>query len=122
MTVDLSKLNFWSGANYMKRIADPTPYTDVTLAAFGSQTITVDHNLGNIPEYDVQAELEGTGVDAPIWTGTIPYVGMNQGAATPSHVNFNTWISTTALTIALNNPTGSSITVRVYHIIYKDYA
>lgn len=119
MTVDLSKLNFWSGANYMKRYDDDSPYTDVTIAAFGSQTVTVNHGLNFIPEYDVQAELEANG---RIWTGTIPYVGMNQGGGGPSNAYFDSWITTTDLIITAHNPTGSSISFRIYHIIYKDYA
>lgn len=119
MAVDLSKLNFWSGVNYMKRYDDESPYTDVTLASGASQTLTINHALGNIPEYDVQAELEGNG---RIWSGSLPYVGMNQGGPGPTNVYFNSWIDTANLTIVLQNPTGGSVSFRVYHIIYKDYA
>lgn len=119
MTVDLSKLNFWSGANYMKRVSDDTPYTDVSLGSFGSATLPIAHNLGFIPEYDVQAELQGS--SGAIWTGNRPWVGM-AGAATPEAVTFDVWVDTANLTIKLSNPNSGSITVRVYHIIYKDYS
>jgi len=118
MTVDLSKLQFYSGVNYMKREDRNVRYQDVTMAAYGSQTISVNHGLGHIPEVDVQAELTQDGM---IWTGNLPEPGM-EGFYTPSWPQITWWVGTADLTITVSNPTGSSATVRVYYLIFKDYA
>lgn len=118
MTVDLSKLALLSEENYMKR-EDRTPrYQDVTVGAYSSQSITVNHNLGHIPEYDVWAELLADGM---IWSGNLPEVGMS-GFYTPAYAQMYDWITTSTLTITVDNQTGSSKTVRVYYLIFKDYA
>lgn len=115
MGPDLSKLNFWSGANYMKRYDADNPYTDVTVGSFGNQTLTVHHGLGHIPEFDVQAELQSNG---RIWTGNRPMPNYDTADAP----YFDAWTSNDDLTIVLHNPVSGSKTVRIYHIIYKDYA
>lgn len=118
MSVDLSKLMFWSGVNYMKREDREVRYQDVVLNAFQTKTIDIDHDLGHIPEYDVWAELLADGM---IWTGTLPEVGMS-GFYSPAYAQISDWIGTDTLTITVANQTGSGKTVRVYYLIYKDYA
>lgn len=118
MTVDLSKLAFFSGANYMKREDRSPRYQDVSLGAFGDQTITIPHNLNRIPEVDVQAELTQDGM---IWTGNLPEVGM-EGFYTPAYPQIVYWARANDLQITVSNPTGSGVTVRVYYLIFKDYA
>jgi hypothetical protein len=118
MTVDLSKLAFYSAENYMKREDRSPRYQDVTVAAFGSQTINIPHTVGHVPEVDVQAELTQDGM---IWTGNLPEVGM-EGFYTPAYPQITYWATTTGVSITISNPTGSSATVRVYYLIFKDYA
>lgn len=118
MEVDLSKLAFYSGVNYMKREDRALRYQDVSVAAFDDTTISVAHNLGHIPEVEVQAELTQDGM---IWSGNLPEVGM-EGFYTPAYPQLTWWVDTANLTITVSNPTGSGATVRVYYLIFKDYA
>lgn len=119
--VDLSKLAFLTTENYMKREDRPVRYQDVSVAANGATNITITHNLLRVPEFEVGADLQQNG---HIWTGTLPYKLMvsSGGGGTPVSGVLRTWITTTALTIRLENPTGSAATYRVWYIIYRDYA
>jgi hypothetical protein len=115
MDPDLSKLNFWSGANYMKREDRAVRYIDITTPAFGTSQVQINHGLGFIPDYDVEADLLG---DGRIWQGNRPWQNMASNSSDgPQVIN---WMDTTNLTLRLYNPTGSTITRRVYFVIYKD--
>lgn len=117
---DITKLNFWSGENYMKREARPARYQDVVVPVFGTKTFDVYHGLNRYAQYEVGAELVSDGV---IWTATLPYIGMSGsgGGATPVSVVLDSWMGLNALTILLTNPFAGARTVRVYYEIYRDY-
>lgn len=113
---DLSKLNFWSGANYMKRDGS-VPQYDITAGAGATVAHDVEHNLGFIPQYEVSGELDGLGI---IWARNKLYVGM-EGATSPTDPEISAWTTTTKLTLSLYNPTGAQVTRTIYFVIYKDY-
>lgn len=120
--VDLSKLGFFSGANYMKRDAISGQET-LTLGAFGATTTkTAEHNLGYIPFYEVHTEIDD---DDTIWHSTKVYdiTETSLGGQMPPDPILTTWITTTDLTINLDNTTdpAASGTREVYWLIYKDY-
>jgi len=115
---DLSKLNFFSGVNYMKRHLPACGYKDVTIAAFGTTSFLVPHNLGYIPDFLVQGDLDGTS----LWSNNIPYPGMSGFGGTKLGTELTTWIDETNLTISAYNETAGSVTRRVYFKVYKDYA
>lgn len=122
MTVDLSKLNFYSGANYLKR-SSLSDTASLTLPAFGSSvTTTVDHNLNYIPFFDVFADIDGDGI---IWSGgdkVTKYTESSLGT-NPESPRLSVWTTTTTLTITLTNNTSPTATGTrsVYWIIYLDY-
>lgn len=118
MPIDLTKLAFYTGVNYMKKEDRSPRYVDITTDGSGVGTAAVDHNLNFIPDYEVGAELNGSGT---IWSNTLPYVGQsNSGGGTPVGATIDTWITTTTLTIRLVG--ASSTTYRVFFEIYRDYA
>lgn len=115
MGPDLSKLNFWSGANYMKREDRVVRYVDINASAFSTGQAVINHAMGFIPEYDIEADLLN---DNRIWQGQRPWIGMAQTTTDTPQVS--SWIDTANLTLRLYNPTGGAITRRVYFVIYKD--
>lgn len=121
MSVDLKKLNVYSGVNYMKR----SEFSDVATVTLPptNYTFTVTHNLGYIPFYEVYAELDS----GTIWTnGKVSensYAGTLSGSgASPTYVDITSWITTTTLTVRLTNFVGGTLSIPVYYTIYKDYA
>jgi len=123
---DLSKLNFTTAENYLKR-SEFCGSALLTLGGYGTaSTQTVDHNLGYVPLFDVYAELDTA--DEIIAGGEKVNSLTEQRAlsglsADPAYPFMRAWATTTQLTIRLENytsPTASG-TRRVYWIIYQDY-
>lgn len=116
---DLSKLNFHSGINYLKR----SEFCGTTTLNTASDTEhTVDHNLGYIPFYQVYAELDEAGT---IWTGGKVSELTDQGflsglGAPPTYIEIDSWITDSTLTIQLSNTASQS--VPIYWLIYLDYS
>lgn len=115
--VNLSKLAFWGGVNYMKRNV-VVGYEDFTLGAFATVAITVTHDLGFIPHYEVHGQRDGFTRN---WARNRPYVGMGDFTGTPTEPEVQDWIDENHLTIQMTNPSGSTISRRQYYLIYKDY-
>jgi hypothetical protein len=126
---DLSKLNFYSAVNYMKR--DPASgYRDITLPAYGGTvsfdvTFSVETGTGKVPMYDVFAEIAGDNV---IWNGGKISEYTDQGylsglSADLTYPEIESWITGRVLTISTSNFTSplASGTCRIYWLIYKDY-
>jgi hypothetical protein len=123
---DLSKLDFITSENYLKR-SEFCGSTDLTLGAYGSAvTHTVDHNLGYVPLFDVYAELDTAG---EIVAGGEKVNSLTEQAflsglgADPPYPQMRSWATTTQLVIRLENftsPTASG-TRKVYWLIYQDY-
>lgn len=115
MTVDLTKLAFYSGLNYMKR--DYSSGSD-DVAVSGTQTI--GHNLGFIPFYEVHSEIDDVGI---IWNNTKidQYTGTSLTGFTNDNPTLTTWTTDNTLTISLSNNAGASGTRKIYYLIYKDY-
>lgn len=123
MNVDLSKLAFYSGANYMKRSEEFTGSTAMTLPGSGlAVTHTVTHNLGYIPYFDVFADLDNDGI---IWAGEKIDQNTDSSAfgATLGTPALDYWCTATTLTIRLLNNTSplATGTRTVYWVIYLDY-
>lgn len=113
--IDESKLAFWSGANYMKRLIQDSQ--DVAVSAFSSQTITVSHNLGHIPgELVVAMNIAN---DGTLWVNNPYYDPLID---TPLYPTFNYWADDNTLTIRVDNQTSGTKTMTVYWVIYMDYA
>lgn len=122
MTADLSKFNFYSGVNYMKRDVS-IGTTLLTLGGAGTTvTHTVTHSLGYIPFYEVHAEIDNAEI---IWNNTKIYYSTDtsSGGGLEPQPALYSWITTTTLTISLVNqttPTASG-TRRIHWLIYRDY-
>src|SRR3990167_9755668 len=102
MTVDLTKLAFFSGVNYLKR--DTTVGTTLlTLGGSGTTvTHTVTHNLGYIPFYEVFTEIDNVNI---IWNNTKIYYSTDtsSGGGLESSPALTSWVTTTDLVIKLTN-------------------
>lgn len=114
--MDLTKVGFWSGANYLKRLTTAEGSQAVSVGAFSTQTITVSHGLGHIPA-DWVVGLSQAG---PIWVNNIPWAGMSGTTASPNLYR-KVWTTTTDLTITVYNDTAGTLTGTVYWIVYLDY-
>jgi len=121
MTVILPELNFYSGVNYMKRDIS-SGSSIMTLGALNAvTTITINHNLGYIPFFQVSCDQDGTG---RIWSATkINILTESSSAATRPDPFLRSWATTTTLVITLTNATSPLATGgrRVYYLIYRDY-
>jgi len=121
MTVDLEKLAFYSGNNYMKKGFSGSQ--DLTLGGSNSVvTHTVTHNLGYIPDVYIGAELEDNSV---IWASRRVYSGLNASIGSDYPLSVQYWVDTTTLTIRLQNGVGSLVQSgnrTVYWGIYYDYS
>lgn len=115
--MDETKLNFLSTANYMKRDSHTGSQT-MSVGGFGTSSITIDHNIGHVPHYDVYATLQS---DGRIWARNLPYVGMENSATTPTYTQVTSWTTANTLTIRLDNPAAGTKSIVVYYTIYKDY-
>lgn len=113
---DTTRLSFYTGANYMKRLDVGSTYQDITLGSNASGNVSVAHNLGYIPDYETSAELLADGM---IWKNNIPYVGMENNNST--YIETEEWIDGSNLTVHVMNNTGGTLTIRVHYTIYKDY-
>ena len=125
MSLDLTKVNFYSGVNYMKR-STYIGSTTLTLPAYGgSVTYTITHNLGYIPQYTVQAEIDESGT---VWNGgkvseyTDQFL-LSGLAVDETYPQLMSWTTTTTLTIRIENFTSpvATGTRTVYWVIYEDY-
>lgn len=116
MTVDLSKLAFYSGANYMKREDRTTRYVDISASAFSTGQQVINHALGFVPEIYVDCDCLGDGMR---WQGKRPWVGMEGSVSSPDPL-VEYWVDENNLTLRVINPGGSTIVRRVFFVIYRD--
>lgn len=119
MSRDITQLGFDSDLNYLKRDVSSG---SATINTATSTTLTVAHNLGYVPQYEVAAELDEADT---IWVGGKVSALTDQGflsglGAPPTYVELDSWITSTTLTISLSNTASQQIPVR--YIIYLDYA
>lgn len=124
MTLDTTKIAFYSGANYMKRIPAHTGTTTVTLPSYGNTvTHTVTHNLGYIPQFDISLDIDN---DGTIWSSekveTYTDSSLFPGVD-PTVPKVDYWSTTTTLTIRVDNTTTPTYSgsVVLYWVIYIDY-
>lgn len=112
MAVDYDKLNFYTGANYMKRSNKSGQGT------ISSSTVDVDHNLGYVPQFLMFADLDNNGI---IWYGgERVFEGTESTAFFPSPPpEVDSWITTSTLTLYPSN-IGSSRPI--HWLIYLDYS
>ena len=120
--VDLSKLGFYSGLNYLKR-SSFVGSEDLTLASSGNSVQKViNHNLGYIPFFQVGADLTN---DGTIWSNDVvnQYTETSISGYFPPYPTLTYWCDATNLTIDIYNGTSpaSSGTRTVYWAIYLDY-
>lgn len=112
--MDESKLIFWTGANYMKRLVQSS--AGVSVSAFSTQTVSVPHNLGHIPgEFVAAMDIAN---DGTLWVNNPFYAEFD----TLSYPTFNAWTDSNTLTIYVNNQTSSTKAGTVYWVVYMDYA
>lgn len=124
--VDLSKLSYFSGVNYLKREQSLEGSALVTLSAPGGEVLyTVTHDLGYIPFVYVGADVDNDGI---IWSNSKVHTfsesasEFSAGAGFISTVEISHWVTTSNLTICLTNNTFSqSGQRRIYWVIYLDY-
>lgn len=115
--MDSKGIEFWSGANYMKRLVSASGSQPVTVGAHSNHTFTIDHKLGHIPgEYLVQPEISGV-----IYTNNRPYQGMDNSSNSPPQPYIKTYTDENTLTVVVYNDTGSSASLLVNYIVYMDY-
>lgn len=111
MELDLDKLNFYSGVNYMKR-SDKSGQSTINTA-----DRVVSHNLGYAPQFSYYAELDGDGFiwygGERVWSGTDSTAG---GGTAPPIVEG--WIDENNLTL---HPSFFTAARAVYWLIYLDY-
>ena len=122
MTVDLTKLNFLSTLNYMKRYTEGS--ASLTLGAYGTTvTQTITHNLGYIPFFQVFVDQDNSG---NVWSATKinQYTETSLSGVDPPDPALVTWATTTTLVINLINNTSPTATGTrtVWWVIYKDYS
>lgn len=121
MIENLSNLNFSSEVNYMKQ--DPSSGSiTIQLGVLSPDvtTISISHNLGYIPFYQVLSELDQTNT---IWIPDVITSTTNSSAFfTPTYPLIDHWIDTINLTIQLDNSSSANTgNIIVYWLIYKDY-
>lgn len=127
MTADLSKLNFITSENYLKR-SEFCGQTTVTLGAFGTtNTVTVDHNLGYVPLFDVYCEFDTAGEIIAGGEKVNAYTeqqSLSGLAVNPPYPYLRAWATTTQLVIKLENFTSPTATGtrELYWLIYLDYS
>jgi len=124
---DLSKLDFITSENYLKR-SSFCGHTTLTLGGYGTvNTTTIDHNLGYVPLFDVYCELDTDGAiiaggeKVNAYTEAANLSGL---AVDPPYPFLRAWATTTQLVIRLENytsPTASG-TRELYWLIYLDYS
>lgn len=125
MALDLTKVTFYSGVNYMKR-SRHVGSISLTLPGYGSAvTYTVEHNLGYIPQYTVQAEIDESGT---IWNGGkvsqyTDQLYLSGLFVDETYPQLYSWSTTTTLTIRIENYTSPLATGArtVYWVVYEDY-
>lgn len=109
MTVDISKLAFYSPTNYMKR----HPSSSSSPLAAG-KTLQVTHDLGYIPFYEVYM----TTSDGILWNNTkiTSSTGSSEGGS-GDDPNVEYWTTTDLLEIQ----SFDTVETQVYCLIYWDY-
>lgn len=123
MAIDLSKVEFVSTVNYLKRGTGAAAPGSAALTLGGSgatTTKTITHNLGYIPMFAVSSELT-SGV---IWSNDYVHTLTKSSAAGDTIVTVNYWCDDTDLVIKLVNGTGANVASgdrTVYYVIYIDY-
>lgn len=120
--VDLSKLNFYSNVNYMKRDSN-SGTTTLTLPAYGNTvTHTVTHNLGYVPFFQVMSDQDASG---NIWSAEKInlYTETSLTGVDPPTPALTSWATTTTLVINFTNLTDpvATGTRDIWWLIYVDY-
>lgn len=122
MSIDISKLAFWSGANYMKRSSLCDNATIAGKADIYTEAKTVSHNFGYVPFTEVFCDINN---DGKIW-GRSPVDNMSEeldlysGGLYPRPTFY--WITdSTALHIYYASSSSTASTGVIYWLIYLDY-
>lgn len=122
MAKDLSKLNFDSTENYLKR-SEFCNSQDVGAAAGAVVTLPINHMLGYVPFYEVFADIDN---DGTIWNGNKVHAGTlsSAGGFAPSSATLRYNIDENQLRVTNDNSftdpyTGR--TMKIYWLIYLDY-
>lgn len=111
MPVDLDKLNFYSGVNYMKRLVSDS-------TSVGTTKKVINHDLGYPPQFVWYADLFG---DNMLWYGGECVSEGTESTAGGASLNpdINAWVRDNTLTLYPSNYTSGSKTA--YYVIYRDY-
>lgn len=126
MTLDTTKMSFYTDANYLKRDSDLEGTTLLTVPVSGSVVShTITHNFGYVPQVYVGVDADNDGI---IWSGqkVHAYTESSLGGLVDSDIQqvlSSYYVDTTTLVIYLENQTttASGGQRRIYWVIYKDY-
>lgn len=111
MSVDLDKLNYYSGVNYMKRyISD--------VRNVGASSVNYTHSLGYVPQFVYYADLFGDGM---LWYGGERVSEGTESTAGGLSMGLEilAWINTSTLTLYPRNHSSGS--KEVHFVVYRDY-
>lgn len=120
MAVDYDKLNFYTGANYMKR-SDKSGSGKIPCAGAyqGGPAYTVPHNLGYVPQSLIFAELDNDGF---LWYGgqrVWEKTGSTLGDTTGEPPSVELWVTENNLILYPKRYAGERT---VHWVIYSDYS
>lgn len=125
MTVDRSKLAFYSGDNTMKVYLNDSATLSIDdtfdTNTFGYDVVTkllVSHNLGYIPRARVWYEP----ITGQLWpmTGLEQFLALGGGTGTELDVVGGYHLTTSGLYVDVKNDSGSTKSVKFYYRIYYD--
>lgn len=122
MEPNLDKLNYYSRVNYMKR-SDKSGHAPINIGAVNNVgTLTVDHNIGYVPQYEFYADLDN---DGTYWYGGEKVhegTESTSGGGTAPSPDVNAFVTDSQITFKSRNGTSGSIGNReVYWLLYLDY-
>lgn len=111
MGVDLNKLNYYSGANYMKRyISDKRNV--------GTSPLNISHPLGHVPQFVYYADLFNDGM---LWYGGERVFEGTESTSGGVDANPEIVAWVTASTLTFDSRYYTSGTRQVYFVLYRDY-
>jgi hypothetical protein len=125
MTVDRSKLAFYSGDNTMKEALNDSitlsigdTFNDDTFSYDVVTKLLVSHNLGYIPRARVWYEP----ISGQLWpmTGLEQFQNFGGGVGTELDIVGTPHLTTTGLYVNVKNDSGSAMSVTFHYRIYYD--
>lgn len=114
MSVDLSKLSFYSGSRYERVLLKSSQAFSVVGGGFGQTTVTIAHNLGYKPYYKAWYGF-GDGKYFQLFAGTGSF-NIDGNSAQIDNVS----VTTSNLVIVVDNFGVPAISGTIYYRIYAE--